>query len=128
MNKKTIKYLLWIILITSILILMPMNKSNATFTINYYGTSDDGIEGFSTNKNLFCLNKGDYFGDSEEFDYWDIQYDAYDNICYGGTLNGKSKYVIEYIASSIGPYTKYNTSNYIPQRAIWELTTNRNIF
>ena len=120
MSKRIIKHLLWSILITLTLILMPTNKSEAV-TISYTGYSD-GIEGFKTNRSLFCINRGDYFGSSEQFnDPYDIQYNSYTGEIYNAnTLTGKSVFVVEYIASS--NYEKYNISDYIPQQAIWGLT------
>lgn len=113
MNKKIIKYLIWTIIITAVLILMPGKETRAV-TVKY--------STFKTSKNLFCLNKGQPFHVEETFTDSNINGSefTFPNNNNKSAPSNVLKYIIsESCSEKYGKRT--NISNYIPQIAIWKL-------
>ena len=115
MNKKIIKYLIWTILITAVLVLIPTNKAMAV-TVKY---SD-----FKISENLFCLNHGDPFGIEEEYSSEKIEDGIFTFIGSSQTVDID---VLKYIMTEANTNSQYanrtDVGGYIPQEAIWKLAT-----
>lgn len=113
MNKKTIKYLTWIILIVAILILIPIKETRA---------ADVSHSTFKQSENHFCLNKGYPFHGTEKFNTSSISSGTFtfpnDNNKTADT--DVLKYIIsESVSGKYG--NRESVANFTPQKAIWKL-------
>ena len=113
MNKKIIKYLIWIILITALLILMPMKQAVAYSTTVLYST-------FATSEDLFCLNKGQHFTYDETFEVGPFSTERFREITGQNVDEDVLKFIMaESVSGKYGERT--SSGNYIPQIAVWKL-------
>ena len=110
MKKKSIKYLILIILLTAISIIIPTIKVNAAKLL---------YSDFKTSKNLFCLNKGQRFTYEEE--YTAIPFTKERQNIYFHTPNGRKENVLKYIITRSNDFAKPNIDDFVPQQAIWYL-------
>ena len=122
MKKKSIKYLIWTIIIAAVLILMPIIDKKAT--IAEVAKNGGGIKytEFKSSKNLFCLNHGDRFSAIEFFDSEEIGGSSFK---FPKTEQKVDIDVLKYIVTEANSNSNYankkNVDNYIPQIAIWKL-------
>ena len=124
MKKIKIKYLIWTILIAVIIILINAKQINA----EEYGFSLQYTT-FKDSRNMFCLNKGQRFNteyvsankvdSTTEFNSMISKYFKHE--VPRGTESYKN--ILTYIISSRNSYEKTSISSWVPQIAIWELTT-----
>ena len=110
MNKKIIKYLIWTILITAILILMSNESLAATIKDNIL-----------TNENYFCVNKEYYIHDAAE---------VASETPISGNYNKNGDFidrdVLTYLITETSEYgNKSSTASFVPQVAMWILTGSR---